>query len=89
MKCPNCKLGRVFPAVPHENFPESGLQCDVCHGSGILPEYFNYLPEQGKLLKESRLRRDVRLRDEAHRLGIDARRLSVMERGYFKKGAES
>lgn len=85
MKCPNCKLGRMYPAIPHENFPESGLQCDVCHGSGILPEYFNYLPKLGKIIKDDRIRRNMTLRDEAHRLHVDARRLSCMERGYFKR----
>lgn len=85
MKCQNCKLGRLYPAIPHENFPESGLQCDVCHGSGILPEYLDYLPEQGKLLKENRIKNNVHLKDEAHRLKIDMRKLSLMERGYFRK----
>jgi hypothetical protein len=89
MRCPNCKSGRLYPAIPHKGFPESGLQCDVCKGSGILPEYYNYLPEEGEILKQDRLRRNMTLRDEAFRLRKDVRWVSKRERGYFKKGGES
>lgn len=89
MICPNCESGKLFPAVPHKNLPADGLICEICNGTGELPDYYNYLPDVGRIMKEDRLRRDVRLRDEAIATGKDVGILSREERGYFKKGGES
>lgn len=85
MNCPNCKQGRLFPAIPHENFPETGLECDICNGTGILPESYDYLPNKGKALKDERIKEQVHLREASLKQGISAWMLSRKERGYFEK----
>jgi hypothetical protein len=75
----------LYPAIPHDHFPGNGIECDICKGTGIFPDYYDYLPEKGKAMKDDRINRMVHLRDEVLRTGIDARTLSRMEKGYFKK----
>jgi hypothetical protein len=86
MICPNCKQGRLYPAIPHEGFPEPGLECDICKGYGILPDCILYDPTRGDTIKTDRILRGATLRDEAIRLNRDASWLSRRERGFFMKG---
>jgi len=83
----NCKSGRLFPAIPHKRFPIEGLECNVCKGTGYIPDN-DYDPSKGRSMKEDRINRRVSLRDEAKRLSIDVTDLSLMERGIFKRKDE-
>ncbi len=85
MKCPNCKNGRLFPAIPHKGFPESGVICDICNGTECLPEDIDYSPEDGRLLKGERFRSGKSLKDYCKKFDIDVIERSRMERGYFRK----
>jgi hypothetical protein len=85
MKCPNCNHGRLFPLIPHKGFPAKGILCDICNGTGTLPDNIDYRQDDGKLLKGERFRSGRTLREEATRLNIDVSELSKMERGYFLK----
>ncbi|MFA5395311.1 MAG: hypothetical protein WC346_04755 [Methanogenium sp.] len=85
MKCPNCKNGKMFPAIPHKGFPVNGLICSICEGTGELPNNIDYNPDEGKLMKGERFRSGRTLKEESIRLNIDASILSEMERGYFRK----
>ncbi len=83
MKCPNCKKGRLFSAIPHKTFPTNGLLCDICSGSGKLPDYISYDPILGDIWKGSRISKGITLREQSKLLKMSPSKLSKMERGYF------
>lgn len=83
MKCPNCLKGRLFPFIPHKNFPKDGLICDICDGSGNLPNNISYNPILGDIWKGSRISKGIKLKEQAKQLKINVIKLSKMERGYF------
>ena len=82
MKCPNCEKGwmRAF-------FAPVMIPCDICGGTGELPENLTYQPEIGQEMKRNRIARRITLKEGAMVIGIEVSELSRRERGYFEKEA--
>jgi hypothetical protein len=82
MQCQECKGWKFITCV----IPPKAVTCQICAGTGNLPDDITYDPDRGHKMYYERLNRCVTLRDEAKRLGIDAGDLARMERGFFKGG---
>ncbi len=82
MRCPNCKEGYIqafSKIMPLRN-------CDICHGTGELPEGMEYNPARGSRMKADRRNvHKLTIRTYCLEYGIDAAERSAQERGFFKK----
>lgn len=89
-ECPVCKgegmtIG-LFPLYadhvpPEKRKPVIELTCDLCEGKGQIATQTFHLWNQGRAMREDRLKRGMSLRNEAKRLGILPSVLSARERG--------
>lgn len=82
MKCPNCKHGKIY-GFGCPDFKPIKIVCDICKGTGKLPEDIIYDPERGEEQKNCRVKQKITLRDAAKKLKMSALELSKRERGYF------
>jgi hypothetical protein len=82
MKCPNCIDGGCYPAIPHPWFP---LVCNICNGSGNLPENIVYDPVRGGQIKKLRHNLELTLKAYCFAMCVDVTQQSMWERGYFQK----
>lgn len=83
-KCPNCCDGRIFAAFPHNVKSAAGIECDVCKGTGVLPDDIVYDPVRGGQIKKMRFDKQMTLRMWCIHQHIDACEQSRMERGFFR-----
>jgi RecJ-like exonuclease len=60
------------------------LTCQLCEGTGKIPDEKIEWVIQGQQLRKYRLQQDISLRSAAKMLNIDASNLSKMERGIIK-----
>ncbi len=79
MKCPNCKEG----FIPAFSKIMPLINCDICGGTGELPEGMEYNPIEGALMRSERIVTDMTLRQYCLKHGLDAAERSKQERGYF------
>ncbi len=84
MRCPNCKEG----FIPAFSKIMPLINCDICGGTGELPEGMEYDPERGKKLREERIEsgegyKSLLLFCQYTGCGVLER--SRQERGFFKK----
>lgn len=83
MQCPNCKgTGRRW-GYGCPGFKIVIWDCEICSGTGQLPENMQYDPDRGKQLKEDRISSGAVMTKRAKELEITASELSKMERGFF------
>lgn len=86
MQCPNCPDGynpplfSIMPGQTYKDFP-----CQICGGSGELPEDIEYDLHRGRVLRARRLFTQMTLRNFCIAQGIDPVERSRNERGYFRK----
>ncbi len=88
MKCPDCDGGIMIAShVAYANKPHGynvPMNCLRCNGTGIVDDRTPEWMKAGEALRQSRLKANRILRDEAARLGMDASTLSRMERGVIE-----
>lgn len=84
MKCPNCQGGKIR-GYGCPGFRPVEIDCDICGGTGELPDHIEYDRERGRQLKEDRKKHRLTLQEEAIRCEINITDLSRMERGYFTR----
>ena len=84
MQCPSCKGKGYSTGFGCPGFKPMFIPCDICQGSGELPEGMVYDPNYGEDLKIIRRDADKTLREQAQSMGISASELSRRERGFFK-----
>lgn len=82
MICNNCHGERQIKIFSKDN---PLINCDICGGTGELPEGMEYDRAAGALLRAVRLIESLTLRQYCLEYGIDAAERSKNERGYFKK----
>lgn len=71
MTCPDCEgLGQ-----------HGSLYCQRCSGTGEVSQQVLDRIKVGEMLRDDRVRRGVRLRDEAKAVGMTPRQLSDLENG--------
>jgi hypothetical protein len=80
-KCPACREG--YHMVFSKKCPL--LKCDICNGTGELPENIKYDEYAGKVLTTERLAQQKTLREFCLENDIDVVERSRNERGYFNK----
>ena len=90
--CVSCEgrgyLLGIFPIYADgyagERKPVIEIPCDRCGGSGKMPQEHQRWIEEGAALKRERMSRQIGMRMEAERRGIDPSELSKMERGIIQ-----
>lgn len=82
MKCPECRGTGEMLIFSKDN---PTIECDVCHGFGILPANIEYLPQKGKQMREDRISTNLTLRRYCLKTKIDIFERALQERGYFIK----
>ena len=85
MECPNCKGRGEMYGYGCPGFKPIAIKCDICKGSGQLPDTVEYDPERGNGQKRRRIEENITLRELARRMGIPTSQLSQQERGFFPK----
>jgi len=78
MICHKCKgIGEIF------GFCVS-IPCNICLGSGELPENIRYDPGRGQELKQARMAGDLTLREYCKEFGLNAVEMAEQEGGFFR-----
>lgn len=85
MECPNCKGVGYSMGYGCPGFKLMKIDCDICKGTGELPESVQYRPEHAANIKAIRKNERKTLREAAAERGITAVELSRQERGFFNK----
>jgi hypothetical protein len=86
MICPDCK-GNKFTVASHVAYADGShdymvpVQCSRCAATGSVPDEMDEWIRVGAEMRADRLRRNVNLRDEAIRRGMEVVALSQMEFG--------
>lgn len=82
MNCPNCS-GTGNLTIFNKKNPI--IICDICQGTGELPENIIYDPIYGADLKKGRTDEGLTLRQYCLAFGVNASERSKQERGFFRK----
>lgn len=79
-KCPECVEGYIL-GLPYPT--GVSVTCDICRGSGVLPDGIVYDPAAGRRLRDERKATGKTLREWAIENNVNAAERSRLERGYF------
>lgn len=75
--CPQCRGFTVILTFRGQSLGP----CEMCKGTGRIPEHVKKWAPYGERLKAERIARRLTLRKAAAQLGVDPSNLSKMERG--------
>lgn len=84
MKCPECKGQGEITAFGCPGFTPIRIPCELCKKTGEITGEQAEWVKIGETMRQDRISRGYTLRKEAERRGIDAIKLSYMERGIFR-----
>jgi len=92
MKCSDCKNGKIFGLFPlwTENVPKgkrklfTQITCPRCRGTMEVPEEMKEWVQQGAILRDRRITKQMTLRDACRKLDMDCVILSNMESGIIE-----
>ena len=82
MKCPVCKGNKVVGGFVH--LKTVCIPCYLCDGKGTITAQQKKWAVEGGMMYQYRIARQMTLRNEAIRRGMDGRTLSDMEIGKIK-----
>ena len=80
MICPNCNGDGYNTGFIRRDVR---IECDICKGKKVLPQWTVYDPARGEQLKQGRLEEGLTLKRYCQAFKVSVTERSKQERGYF------